>query len=70
MKRLFVILAVTALAQPLAGQTVTGIVAEPERVQVTAGQSVPIVVRAIGADGQTVDAPLRIAGPRLSLIHI
>ena len=64
MKRLFVILAVTALAQPLAGQTVTGIVAEPERVQVTAGQSVPIVVRAIGADGQTVDAPLRIAGPR------
>lgn len=64
MKRLLVILAVTALAQPLAGQTVTGIVAEPERVQVTAGQSVPIVVRAIGADGQTVDAPLRIAGPR------
>lgn len=64
MERLFVILAVTALAQPLAGQTVTGIVAEPERVQVTAGQSVPIVVRAIGADGQTVDAPLRIAGPR------
>ena len=64
MERLFVILAVTALAQPLAGQTVTGIVAEPERVQVTAGQSVPIVGRAIGADGQTVDAPLRIAGTR------
>ncbi|MGB0543582.1 MAG: Ig-like domain-containing protein [Longimicrobiales bacterium] len=64
MKRLLVVLAVTALAQPLTGQTVTGIVAEPEQIQVTAGQTVPIVVRAIGADGQTVDAPLRIAGPR------
>ena len=64
MKRLLVVLAVTVLAQPLAGQTVTGIVAEPEEVQVTAGQTVPVVVRAIGADGQTVDAPLRIAAPR------
>jgi hypothetical protein len=64
MKRLLAIIAIVALASPLSAQTVTRIVAEPERIDVIAGQSVPISIRAIGPDGQTVDAPLRIGGPR------
>ena len=64
MKRLLAIVAIATFAAPLSGQTVTRIVAEPDRIDVVAGQSVPISIRAIGPDGHTVDAPLRIGGPR------
>ena len=40
MKRLLVVIAVAILARPLSAQTVTRIVADPERVEVTAGESV------------------------------
>ena len=67
MKRPFAITVAVILAQPLSAQTVTRITAEPERVEVTAGQSTPIEIQAIGPDGQPVDAPLRVGAPREGL---
>lgn len=67
MKRLLVVVAVSLLARPVGAQSVTRIVSEPERVEVTAGQSVPIIIRALDSDGQTVETPLRISGPRSGL---
>lgn len=45
-------------------QSVTRLAAEPERIEVTAGQSVTLAVDALDATGRSVDVPLRIAGPR------
>ncbi len=64
MKRILVMVFVTAIAQPIGAQTVTRLVAEPEAVALTAGMSAPLTVRALGVDGRTIDAPLRVTGPR------
>ncbi|MDH3424307.1 MAG: Ig-like domain-containing protein, partial [Gemmatimonadota bacterium] len=64
MQRLIVLAFFALLARPLAAQTVTRLVSEPARVEVVAGQSVPLVVRALGPDGRPVAAPLRVGGSR------
>lgn len=51
-------------AVELEAQTVTRLEADPVRVEVAAGSSVPLTVRAFGAAGEPVDAPLRIGGAR------
>lgn len=53
-----------AAASPLAAQSVSRIEAQPERVEVMAGQSTPLTIRAIGPDGSVVAAPLRVGGAR------
>ena len=53
-----------ACAAPLTAQTVVRLEADPARVTVAAGESVDLVVRAFGADGLEVEAPLRMGGPR------
>jgi hypothetical protein len=54
-------------ARALSAQGVVRLASEPERLRVTAGESVPLLVRAYGADGELVDAPLRVGGPRGAL---
>jgi len=56
-----------SLARPVAAQTVVRLEAEPARLSVTAGASIPLVVRAYGPDGQVVDAPLRVGADRSAL---
>lgn len=67
MMRPALLFAALAVARPLPAQTVVRLTSEPERIEVTAGESVPLVVRAYGADGSLVDAPLRVAAPRAAL---
>ena len=64
MKRLLTVAFLVVAAQPLGAQAVTRLVAEPARVEVTAGASVPLAIRAYGADGRLVAAPLRVGGAR------
>ena len=45
-------------------QNVTRLTSQPERVEIVAGESVPLAIRAYGPDGAQVSAPLRIAGAR------
>jgi hypothetical protein len=54
-------------ARALSAQGVVRLASEPERLRVTVGESVPLLVRAYGADGELVDAPLRVGGPRGAL---
>lgn len=63
-KQTFTLALLLASASPLVAQTVTRIEAEPERVEVMAGQSTPLTIRALGPDGTTVEAPLRVGGAR------
>jgi hypothetical protein len=55
---------VTWSATPVAAQAVSRLVAEPERVEVIAGESTPLTIQALAADGSPISAPLRIAGAR------
>jgi hypothetical protein len=57
---------VTLAGMPTAAiaQAITRLVSEPERIEVTAGSSVPLLVRALDATGRPVSTPLRIAGAR------
>lgn len=55
----------TGLLPPGASaQTIARLESVPERLDITAGQSVPLDIRAYGPDGVPVTAPLRIAGAR------
>lgn len=66
-KRLVACAFALGIAVPAHAQTVTRLQSQPERIQLTAGESVPFSVRALGPDGAEVDAPLRIAGARGAL---
>lgn len=68
MKRLvaFALIAVaaqTAIPRAAPAQTVTRLTSDPARIEVTAGGSVPFVIRAYGPDGAEVAAPLRVGVP-------
>ena len=60
--------ALAATARTVAAQYVQGVtklVAEPARLTLKAGESAPLKVRALGADGKDIpDAGIRVAGPR------
>lgn len=60
----FALLLGGAVSTPLMAQVVTRLTAEPQAVEVVAGESVPLEIRAFGPDGSPVGAPLRIAGAR------
>lgn len=64
MKVLLAVSSLVLVGQPLSAQAVARLVAEPARVEVTAGASVPLVIRAFAADGRQVAAPLRVGGAR------
>jgi hypothetical protein len=64
MRRILTFAFVLAGLQPVAAQNVTRLVADPARVEVTAGESVAISIIAYGADGRVLQAPLRVGGPR------
>jgi len=64
MKRLLVLAFALVGTQPIAAQNVTRLVADPARVEVTAGESVSLSIIAYGADGRPIQAPLRVGGPR------
>jgi len=59
-----VLLALGPLGLP--GQNPAGVrlVADPDTVHVTVGQSVPIAVRAVDAKGRMIDLAVRLGGPR------
>ncbi len=61
---LVAVVAQTAAPRPAAAQTVTRLASEPDRIEVTAGESVPLVIRAYGLDGAEVATPLRVGGSR------
>jgi hypothetical protein len=65
-RTVFAVFALIAWAPPaeLEAQVVTRIVAEPSRVEVVAGESVPLTIRAFGPDGVELSTPLRITGAR------
>ncbi|MEX2465589.1 MAG: Ig-like domain-containing protein [Gemmatimonadota bacterium] len=50
--------------ESLDAQTVTRLEADPVRIEVAAGASVPLAIRALDAAGRVVDAPLRVTGAR------
>jgi hypothetical protein len=50
-----------------AAQAVTRLESVPERIEVRAGQSASLVIRALGPDGRPVQAALRVGGPRRGL---
>ena len=64
MKRSALFVFALAVAQPATAQTVTRLSAQPERVEVVAGESVPLMIRAYRPSGELVDAPLRVGAPR------
>jgi hypothetical protein len=64
MKALLVLVSSMAVAQPALAQTVTRLASDPERIELTAGASTPIAIRAFGVDGRVVAAPLRVSGAR------
>ena len=56
------------LAAPASGQQAPlRLTAEPTRIDVTVGESAPLRVVVVGADGRTVDVALRYAAPRRAL---
>lgn len=64
LKPILALTALVAASQPLHAQTVSRIESDPERVEVVAGQSAALVIRALGPDGRVVEAPLRVGGAR------
>jgi hypothetical protein len=67
MRRLLVtafLMGASGFLDAAAAQDVARLVSDPERIEVTAGSSVPVAIRAYDAAGRPVAAPLRIAGER------
>ena len=66
-------LSLSVLANPAsvsaqdAAAAVTRLVPSSERLSVAVGSEVPFTVTAVDADGNTVQAPVRITGPRNSV---
>ncbi len=52
---------------PLTAQTVSRLEATPNRIELTAGESAPLGIRAYGPDGGPISAPLRVGGARGAL---
>jgi len=68
MKRaLLVFTAITMSVIPCAAQTVTRIEAQPEQLQMRAGDSADLVILAFDQHGNAIPAPLRISGARGAL---
>ena len=58
---------IAASAIPCAAQTVVRIEAQPEQLQMRAGESADLVVVAFDQDGRAISTPLRISGARGAL---
>ena len=64
---LLVLTMIAAAVVPCAAQTVTRIEAQPEQLQMRAGESADLVILAFDQSGQAVSTPLRISGARGAL---
>ena len=64
---LLVFTVITVSVIPCAAQTVTRIEAQPEQLQMRAGDSVDLVILAFDQNGNAIPAPLRISGARGAL---